>query len=168
MTIASGVCLGVYEVLGLIGTGGMLKGLEARGGPVPIVEGVRRSTADVTGIAHFSVSDTGSLIYIPGPTRTRTIERAVALADRAGVLTRLPVPAGPYVHLCVSRDGARLAVGSDDDKETIVWIYRLDGTSAMQRLTLEGRNRFPIWSRGHDDGRSRRRAEAASRRGIRS
>jgi Tol biopolymer transport system component len=46
----------------------------------------------------------------------------------------------------VSRDGARLAVGSDDGKEAAVWIYRLDETSALQRLTLEGRNRFPIWS----------------------
>jgi len=123
-----------------------LNRLEVTGGPIPVVEGVRRSAGAVTGGAHFSVSDTGSLIYVPGPTGTRTIERAVALADRAGVVTRLPVPAGPYVHLRVSRDGTRLAVGSDDDKEGIVWIYRLDGTSAMQRLTLEGGNRFPIWS----------------------
>ena len=40
----------------------------------------------------------------------------------------------------------RLAIGSDDGKEAAVWIYRLGETSALQRLTLEGRNRFPIWS----------------------
>ena len=27
-----------------------------------------------------------------------------------------------------------------------MWIYRLGGTSALQRLTFEGRNRYPIWS----------------------
>jgi dipeptidyl aminopeptidase/acylaminoacyl peptidase len=124
-----------------------LKRLEVTGGPIPILEGVRRASVGPTpGTAQFSFSDTGSLIYIPGPTGTRTTERAVALADRAGVVTRLTVPAGPYAHIRVSRDGTRLAVGSDDGKEAIVWIYRLGGASAMQRLTIGGKNRFPIWS----------------------
>jgi hypothetical protein len=37
-------------------------------------------------------------------------------------------------------------VGTDDGKEAIVWIHDLTGTSPTRRLTLEGRNRFPIWS----------------------
>ena len=44
--------------------------LEVKGGPVPMVEGVRRPPAGVTGAANFSVSSTGSLIYIPGPVST--------------------------------------------------------------------------------------------------
>ena len=35
--------------------------------------------------------------------------------------------------------------GSDDGREAIVWLHRLDGNSAMRRLTLTGRNRYPIW-----------------------
>ena len=27
-----------------------------------------------------------------------------------------------------------------------MWTYQLDGTSAMQRLTIKGQSRFPIWS----------------------
>ncbi len=37
------------------------------GGPVPVVEGVRRAVAGTTGVAHFTFSASGSLIYLPGP-----------------------------------------------------------------------------------------------------
>jgi serine/threonine-protein kinase len=46
----------------------------------------------------------------------------------------------------VSLDGTRIAVGTDDGKEAIVWIYDLSGTTAMRRLTFGGSNRFPVWS----------------------
>jgi Tol biopolymer transport system component len=118
---------------------------EITGRAVGVVEGVSRS-AGVTGGAHFTVSNTGHLFYISGPASTASNQRAIALADRAGVVTRLPVPPGPYVNTRVSRDGRSLAVGTDDGKEAAIWIYQLDGKSAMRRLTLEGRNQFPIWS----------------------
>ena len=37
------------------------------GEAVAIVEGVSRATGSQTGAAHFSVSETGTLVYIPGP-----------------------------------------------------------------------------------------------------
>ena len=40
--------------------------LAVTGGPVPIVEGVRRASG-TSGTAHFSVSSTGSLVFVPGP-----------------------------------------------------------------------------------------------------
>jgi Tol biopolymer transport system component len=46
----------------------------------------------------------------------------------------------------VSRDGRHLAIESDDGKEANVLIYDLSITSAIRRLTFDGRNRFPIWS----------------------
>ena len=39
---------------------------------------------------------------------------------------------------------ARLAVRTDDGKEAAVWICRLPEKSALQRLMMEGRNRYPI------------------------
>jgi serine/threonine-protein kinase len=119
---------------------------EVTGQAVAVVDGVRRALGGLNGGAQFAVSNTGHLFYIPGPASTGTAERTIALADRAGLVTRLTVPPGPYVHTRVSRDGTRLAVGSDDGKEAAVWIYKFGETSALQRLTLEGRNRFPIWS----------------------
>ena len=47
----------------------------------PVIEGVRRAVATATGTAQFSVSNTGSLIYIPGPATT-TSQRAGARACR--------------------------------------------------------------------------------------
>jgi Tol biopolymer transport system component len=119
---------------------------QVTGQAVAVIEGVRRPAGSETGGAQFTVSNNGHLFYIPGPASMGTSERTIAMADRAGVVTRLPIAPGPYVHTRASRDGNRLAIGSDNGKEAAVWIYRIGETGALQRLTLEGRNRFPIWS----------------------
>ena len=66
--------------------------------------------------------------------------------DRKGGVEPLKLPPGAYASPRVSPDGTRIAFGTDDGKEAIVWIYDLSGMSAMQRLTFGGNNRFPIWS----------------------
>jgi Tol biopolymer transport system component len=111
-----------------------------------VLEGVRRSFFGATGTAHFAVSASGTLLYVPGPATTSAGELALAVADRAGDVTLLPTPSGPYVHTRASPDGTRLAIGSDNGREAIVWILPLRGEVPIRRLTLEGRNRFPIWS----------------------
>ena len=119
--------------------------LEVTGGPVPVVEGVR----PVTGTrwsAHFDVSSTGTLAFVPGPARASGAEYSLAVADRGGAVTRAKIPPGPFVHTRATRDGKRLAIDTEDGKEAIVWIQDLSGTSAMRRLTFGGRNRLPIWS----------------------
>src|SRR5262249_13853274 len=50
------------------------------------------------------------------------------------------------VSLRVSPDGKRLAFDTNDGKDAAIWIYDLSGASQPRRLTLEGRNRFPVWS----------------------
>jgi eukaryotic-like serine/threonine-protein kinase len=122
--------------------------LEVTGEPVPIVESIRRGNApDVNaGVAQFSVSDTGSLIYVPGPGSTTADRRHLVRLDRKGGTEPLKLPPGPYEFPRVSPDGKRLAFGTNDGKEAIVWIYDLSGTSAMRRLTFGGKSRFPIWS----------------------
>ena len=115
------------------------------GQATPVLEGVRRTVAGTTGAAQFAVSTTGNLVYLSGPTSPATTYE-VGIADRTGEVTRLPIPPGPFTHVRVSRDGTRLAVGRDDGKEAGIWIYRLGGAAAMQRLTLEGRNRYPAWA----------------------
>lgn len=111
------------------------------GQPVPVVEGVRRTPGPFSGATQLATSSTGTLVYVPGPTVTTTAELAIALADRTGALTRLAVPPGPYVHVRASRDGVRLAVGTDDGREATVWIHEVAGESAMRRLTFRGQNR---------------------------
>jgi len=116
------------------------------GAAVPVVEGVRRPITANTGAVQVAISSTGMLCYVPGPVSTVSLERAIAVADRAGTVTRLPVRAGPYVHVRAARDGTDVAIGTDDGKEAAVWIQHLPATTAMQRLTFTGHNRYPIWS----------------------
>jgi eukaryotic-like serine/threonine-protein kinase len=123
-----------------------LQRLEVRGGPAPMVEGVRRSSGRVTGAAHFSLSSTGSLIYIPGPVSRSSGPLEFAVSDRKGEVERLKLPPGAYLMPRASPDGTRITFGTDDGKEAIVWIYDLSGRSTSQRLTYGGNNRFPIWS----------------------
>jgi Tol biopolymer transport system component len=120
--------------------------LEVTGRPIPIIEGVRRSVGDLTGTAHFSFSNTGSLVYIPGAASTRAPQRDIVLVDRKGGVERLKLPSGPYESPRISPDGKRIAFGSDDTKDASIWIYDLSGTTSMRQLTFGGRNRFPIWS----------------------
>ena len=112
------------------------------GPAVPILIGVRRSF----GSAMFAVSDTGSLVYVPGPATTTSNLRTLVQSDRNGVSVSLKVPPNNYAHPRVSRDGSTLAVGIDDGQEANIWIYELAGTSVMRKLTSEGRNRYPVWS----------------------
>jgi FAD/FMN-containing dehydrogenase len=118
--------------------------LEVVGGPVPVVEGVRRSTAAVSGSAHFDFSGSGSLVYLPGPASMGAQD--LFLFDRKGNWEALKLPPGTYRYPRVSPDGKRVAVESSDDKEAFISVYDLSGTSSPRRLTFGSNNRFPIWS----------------------
>ena len=117
--------------------------VEVTSSTVPVLQGVRRSA--INGTAHFSVSDTGSLIYLPGPTGVGERRVDLVLADRNGSVERVPLPPGPYDHPRVSPDGRLLAFGTTGQDQDI-WIYDLGGSTAARRLTFGGKSRFPIWS----------------------
>jgi hypothetical protein len=121
--------------------------LAARGEAIPVIEGVQRTIGGTpSGAAQVAVSANGHLVYVPGPTGSRILDREIVLADAAGAVTRLGLPAGTYVQTRVSRDGTRLAVGTDNGHDAAIWIRQVQGAGALQRLTLAGRNRFPVWS----------------------
>jgi serine/threonine-protein kinase len=116
--------------------------------PVPILEGVRRGNTPAMnpGVAHFSVSNSGTLIYVPGPVSPAASERELVRVDPKGGIEPLKLPRGRYETARVSPDGKWLAFGTEDTREANVWIYPLSGTSSPRQLTVGGRNRYPIWS----------------------
>ena len=117
------------------------------GGPVPMVEGVRRSSAGIqTGAAQLSVADNGSLVYVPGPVSLVGAQRTLMLLDQNGRAEALKAQPGPYRDPRISPDGKQVAFGSDDGREASVWVYDLSGATSMRRLTLGGNNRYPVWS----------------------
>lgn len=113
--------------------------------PVSVLEGVARGGG--TGAAQFSVSNTGSLIYIPGPVSASPLSQFnLGLVDQTGKLELLKLPPGGYESPRVSPDGKQIALGIGSDKEANIWIYDLAGTSNIRRLTFGDKDRFPVWS----------------------
>jgi serine/threonine-protein kinase len=118
--------------------------LEVTSGPIPVVEGVRRVNVATVGSAQFAVSDTGTLVYVPGPASMG--QQDLFLFDRKGAGEPLKLPPANYVFPRVSRDGKRLVFETNDGKEAVIAVYDLSGASFVRRLTFGGNNRFPIWS----------------------
>jgi len=115
--------------------------LEISGTPVAVIEGIS-SWGHFRGGAHFAVSATGTLAYIPGTAEGSA--RTMVWVDRQGVAD--PVPAAPrdYEYPRLSPDGGRLAVaiaGRD------IWTYDIR-RDALARLTLAGAGMTvaPVWS----------------------
>jgi serine/threonine-protein kinase len=120
------------------------------GGSVPVIDGVQRAGPGVAsgnpGGAHFSVSMSGSLAYLPGPGVSQAAATDLALFDRKGGAERLKLPLGPYVAPRVSPNGKEIAFERDDEREVSIWRYSLAGGHAAQRLTFGGNSRAPVWS----------------------
>jgi serine/threonine-protein kinase len=121
--------------------------LEMTAAPVPVVDGVRRSA--VNGTSHFSISSTGALVYMPGPTGLGERRVEMVVADRSGAAERVMLPAGLYEHPRMAPDGHTVVFGTTGLDQNI-WIYDLRAPAAPRKLTFEGKNKFPIWS---GDGR---------------
>jgi eukaryotic-like serine/threonine-protein kinase len=128
--------------------------LATRGGPVPIVTGVRRAAApDVnTATAQFGVSAGGTLVYLNAPASAERPLNVLAILDRSGSVRLLDVPKATYRSPRLSSDGRRVAVETiTDGGQSAIQVYDLSGTVAMRRLTQEGSNTRPVWN--HDGTR---------------
>src|SRR5262249_24062736 len=122
------------------------KKLQVTGGPVPVVEGVQRPQAAQTGAAFFSVSDDGSLIWVPGESR-EMMNRVLAFVDWSGKEKVALVPPANYEIPRMSPDAKHLVVAIAEPKGSNVWIYDLNGNTSLRRLTFGGRNERPLWTR---------------------
>ena len=124
-----------------------LASLEVSGGPVPIVEGVRRANnpAGNTATANYGFSDRGTLIYIPG-TGAMSQMRVLTLVDRNGLVERLNAPPKEYLSPRLSPDGQTLVVQSIEDSGDFIWVYDLTEDTAIRQLTFEGNNQRPVWT----------------------
>ena len=107
--------------------------LEVTGGPVPIVEGVAQSPGGQTGAAHFSFSNNGSLLYVPGVAGQSGF--TLVWVDRQGTVESLPAPSRQYRNPSLSPDGQRLAVTIVGDLFD-VWVYDIS-RNTLTRLTFE-------------------------------
>ena len=116
--------------------------MESRGVAVLLVDDVVMS---FNAAAHFSVSNEGSLVYVGGATE-ESDAKTVVWVDRQGNVVDTGIPPGPYVHLRLSPDDARVALDVRDENND-VWIWEF-ASEAMTRLTAspESFDRQLVWS----------------------
>ena len=126
--------------------------LDVTGNPVPVID------ADVvksSGSGNFSVSDNGTLVYVPigdGVLSPRTLVW-VDPDGREDPLADLSLAAYPQ-SVDVAPDGTRVALEVADDPnapvETDVWTYDLARGTLNRLTTAPGQDRTPLWT---PDGR---------------
>jgi serine/threonine protein kinase/Tol biopolymer transport system component len=115
--------------------------LAATGEAVPVLEGVLQSA--VAGAAQYSLSTTGSLVYVSGG--VKSAQSQLVWVNRNGTEQPLAAPAHPYSMPRVSPDGRRVAVAlQDQDSQT--WLYDFS-RKTLTKFTFEGSvNISPVWT----------------------
>jgi serine/threonine-protein kinase len=121
-------------------------GLRVTGGAVPVLDGIRRSVAGVSGAAHFAVSSNGTLVYLPGAPGSDTATLTLVLSDAKGVQRTIASVPGVYDYPRLSPDGRHVTFQRAMQDDVAVWVQPVERSNSMFQLTQYGRNRYPIWS----------------------
>jgi len=115
--------------------------LTITGAAVPVVEGVLHSTT--SGAAQYSISDTGTLVYISGASYSD--QRKLVWVNRRGEEQLLAAPARAYVFPRVSPNGKQVGVAITE-QESQVWLYDLS-RETLTRFTFDGTlNLNTVWT----------------------
>jgi serine/threonine-protein kinase len=117
--------------------------LEVTGGAVPIVEGVISPL-------HYAVSDSGTLVYIPGKTSAvPSTQRTLVWVDRKGKEEPLSAAPNDYRVPRISPDGTKVALTIFAGGKFDIWIWDIV-RETMTRLTFDGLGNYSLWT---PDGR---------------
>jgi len=126
-----------------------LERLAVTGEAVRVVEdlmhtsGAASTTLD-SGVAQYSFSASGSLVFVPGATYP-PLTRQLVWVSRDGTAQPLPFPDGWYTAPRISPDGRQIAYAAGRRAQRDVWVHDVQlGTS--RRLTFDGLSGGPVWS----------------------
>jgi Tol biopolymer transport system component len=116
--------------------------LEMTGGRVSLVEGVYLSDFCL----QYTVSDSGTLAYIPGVTGKSVAARTLVWVDRNGKEEPLGAQPDAYRTPKISPDGTKVALTVGMGRNSNIWIWDLF-RKTLSRLTYDkGEDSSPIWS----------------------
>ena len=119
--------------------------LRVTGPPVTLADRVSEYAGAGEG-AQFTVSDRGTLAYVPSDSRTS--DRRMVWVDAGGSVQPLNSPPGAYTDPAISPDGRSVAVSIQGPTQTI-WVYDLT-RSTLTPLPSAGSSQSPTWtSDGH-------------------
>ena len=97
--------------------------------------------------AHYAVSDSGQLVYVPG--NVRRYERQLVWVDRKGGAEAVPLPARDYSTVALSPDGRQAAVQIEEGTAGI-WIYDFPRATLTRLTSATSSSQLPAWT---PDGR---------------
>jgi len=129
----------------LLATAFDLDRLEVVGGPHVVVDRVFSNS--LSGGAQFSVSDTGLLTYVPGPTASGI--GPIHWVDRQGTIRPLRSKVANWSNIRFSPDGGRLALEILDGQNDI-WVYEWARDSLTRVTSDPASDETPVWT---PDGR---------------
>jgi len=116
--------------------------LEVRGNPVPVVENVRGNSG--SGIVHAGFARNGLLAFVADTPQSR--QDRLVWRSRDGVTEPLAAPVAEYLSPRISPDRKQIAATVQGTTTSDIWTYRFE-QGTLTRLTFEGSNFLPIWSR---------------------
>ena len=124
-----------------------LERLQVAGGAVAVLADVMQAgntpnEASDSGAGQFSVSESGSLLYLPGGLFPDP-ERSLVWVDRTGAVKPLALTPRAYASPRLSSDGRRVVFWTQGDRN--IWIHDLT-RGTMTRLTSEARNARAVWT----------------------
>jgi Tol biopolymer transport system component len=129
--------------------------LELAGPSAPAIESI--ASMSNNGGAQFAVSDTGTVVYVPG--RAVSSAAPIEWLDHSGKSSPLRATPSEWSNPAFSPDGKQIAVDISDGSQSDVWTYDW-ARDTLTRLTFDAADDArPVWS---PDGK---RIVFASRRG---
>ena len=110
--------------------------LEVTGGPVSMIEDVWQ----------FSVSDEGTLVYMPRFLYTSGSSRSLVWVDREGNEEMLSAPTADYGDPKISPDGTKVALAVQTDQNEDIWIWDLVRKNRTRLTFDDASDEAPLWT----------------------
>jgi Tol biopolymer transport system component len=121
--------------------------LKVTGDPVPIVKGILR----VGGAPQYAVSDTGTLVYMPGTSVREALPKCTFVwVNRDGQEESLKIPPQTYRSPRISPDGTKIVFSIMAGGNLDIWVWDLIRKSYIRITMDEAEDYNPIWT---PDGR---------------
>jgi eukaryotic-like serine/threonine-protein kinase len=121
-----------------------LERLEVKGEPVAMVEGIFSSPV---GVPQYAISDSGTLVYMPGAASTAAAKRTLVWVDKEGMEETLHTSPDYYQWPKISPDGKRVALTRPADGTPQIWIWDLVRETMTRLIFDKSANFRPIWTR---------------------
>ena len=119
---------------------------EPRGIPNPVLEGIASVWWGNAEVVHYSVSDSGSLVYIPGDVTSEFGQGRLVWVSRDGKSTPFTSQDDlGYIYPRLAPDGSRVAVSLGTDTGRSVWLYDVARGTSM-RFTFDGMQYISCWT----------------------